>query len=84
VRVGIADRRCHVMCTWWGVMRKSGRSHLLLVRCRKTKYKCRYFTFTMSVIDVLFLLLFSVFTNTGSLLYPTAIGFRFLSARLSN
>jgi hypothetical protein len=38
---------------------------------------------TMSVIDVLFLLLLSVFTNTGSLFYPTTIGFRFLSARLS-
>jgi hypothetical protein len=50
--VGIAGRHCHVTCTWWVVMRKSGRSHLLLVRCRKTKYKCRYFTSTMSVTDV--------------------------------
>lgn len=53
-RVGIADRNCHVnvLYTWWGVMWKIGRSHLLVVRCRKTKYKCKYFTSTMSVIDV--------------------------------
>ena len=81
---GTAGRHCHVTCTWWVVMRKSGRSHLLLVRCRKTKYKCRYFTSTMSVTDVLFMLLLSVFTNTASLFYPTNIGCRFLSARLSS